>query len=105
MTPDFEVTWFDDGVESSNSDPTQRVQILPLIMDSGGAISTLMFSPLAASDAGTWTCRVIIRENLMIIHNNISTSISITVESKWLSISFHLLKYNNNIIINFRSID
>ena len=54
------ITWIrDDGVELNfTSDATSTVSINNNDVDSAGNYSaTLMFSPLAASHAGTYTCR------------------------------------------------
>ena len=50
------ITWLDDGVEIPSTDPTRMVSITTGSAGSGYS-STLMFNPLAASHAGTYTCR------------------------------------------------
>ena len=53
------ITWLDDGVEIPSTDPTRIVSMTT--GSPGSYSSTLMFNPLRASDAGTYTCRTILR--------------------------------------------
>ena len=58
------ITWLEGDVEISNS--TTRTVSAPTMRPSGGSYSnTLTFSPLAASHAGTYTCRATAAGNLM----------------------------------------
>ena len=52
------ITWLDDGVEIPSTDPTRIVSMTT--GSPGSYSSTLMFNPLRASDAGTYTCRTIL---------------------------------------------
>ena len=52
------ITWLDNGVEISSSDPTRMVSMTT--GSPGSYSSTLMFNPLSASDAGLYTCRAVL---------------------------------------------
>ena len=68
------ITWLDDnGEEMPSSDPTRTVTTSA---STGGYSSTLAFSPLAASHAGTCVCRATLGSAMD------SASRTITVQSK-----------------------
>ena len=50
------ITWLDDGVEISSTDPTRMVSMTTVSSGSGYS-STLTFNPLSTSHAGMFMCR------------------------------------------------
>ena len=71
------ITWLDDGVEIHvpSTDPTRMVSMTT--GSTGSYSSTLMFNPLAASHAGTYTCRATLDGAMD------TETINVTVQSEW----------------------
>ena len=70
------ITWLDDGVVIPSTDPTRTVSITTGSPGSGYS-STLMFNPLAASHAGTYTCRATLDGAMD------TETMNVTVQSEW----------------------
>ena len=72
------ITWLNSGAQIM-SDATRMVSATTMNAGDGGYSSTLTFNPLAASHAGTYTCRAMVGEAVQ------SETMEVTVESECIS--------------------
>ena len=76
--PMITLTWLDDDADSIIS-TTARVRVSGTGSVDSGYSNTLTFSPLRASDAGTFTCKAILGNN---VEQELVVDITVTVHSK-----------------------
>ena len=87
------ITWLNDDDKITSSDTTRMVSATT--MDSDGSYSsTLIFTPLAASDAGMFMCKATLGDAMQ------TASIGVTVDSKC---NVQILLINQLVYLNLSS--